>query len=75
VGNLHRAYSAALPRVRRRINQAIFKRILVSSDGDIIRELRSPFDLLLRASGTADRTASCARQPKTNREPPRRPAV
>lgn len=27
---------------------------LVSSDGDIIGELRPPFDLLLRASGTAD---------------------
>jgi site-specific DNA recombinase len=54
VGNLHRAYSAAGPRVRRQINQAIFNRILVSSDGDIVGELRPPFDLLLRASGTAD---------------------
>src|SRR5262249_2064101 len=54
VGDLHRAYSAAGPRVRRQINQAMFKRILVSSDGDIIGELRPPFDLLLRASGKAD---------------------
>ena len=46
VTNLHAAYSEADQRLRRRINQAIFERLLISDDGDVIRgaaaTLRSP---------------------------------
>ena len=52
VGNLHTAYVEANHRIRRQINQAIFARLLISSDGDVIAELRPPFNLLLQASGT-----------------------
>jgi site-specific DNA recombinase len=54
VGNIHAAYLQANPRIRRQINQALFERFLISDEGDIIGELRAPFDLLLQASGTAD---------------------
>jgi site-specific DNA recombinase len=53
VTDLHGAYLAAEPRIRRRINQAIFERLLISDSGEIIGELRAPFELLLEATGTA----------------------
>ena len=55
VGNLHAAYIEADHRTRRQINQALFERFLVSDDGTVTGRLRGPFDLLLQASGTADR--------------------
>lgn len=54
VTDLHSAYTAACPRVRRQINQAIFERFLISDEGDVVGELRALFDLLLQASGIAE---------------------
>ncbi len=70
VSNLHTAYVEAGHRTRRQINQAIFERFLVSDDGDIIGELRPPFNLLLQASGTADQNGVVRREAK---EKPRGP--
>ncbi len=74
VGNLHTAYAEANQRVRRQINQAIFERLLISSDGEIIAELRPPFNLLLQASGTADQDGIIrleAKQKPRGRQRPR----
>lgn len=67
VGNLHTAYVEANHRVRRQINQALFERLLISSDGDITAELRPPFNLLLQASGTADQNGAI--RPQANNKP------
>ena len=72
-GNLHTAYNEANHRIRRQINQAIFKRLLISSDGDIIAELRPPFNLLLQASGTADQNGVIRPQAKEKPRGPRGP--
>jgi site-specific DNA recombinase len=53
VTDLHAAYVAATDSVKRRINQAIFERFLITDDGEVVGELRPPFDLLLQASGIA----------------------
>ena len=74
MGNLHTAYVEASQRIRRQINQAIFERILISSDGDIVAELRPPFNLLLQASGTADQDGVIrleAKQKPRGRQGPR----
>ena len=62
--------SQGSPRLPRRINQAIFERFLISDEGDVIAELRPPFDLLLQASGTAQNGIIRARDGK---EEPRGP--
>lgn len=62
VTDLHAAYVEATPKVRRQINQAIFERILISDDGDVIGELQPPFELLFHASGIADRGAIVSRE-------------
>jgi len=54
VGNLHKAYEEADARLRRQMNQALFVRILVSDEGEVARQLRPPFELLLEATGTTD---------------------
>ena len=69
VTNLHAAYSDANPRLRRRINQAIFERFLISDEGDVIVELRPPFDLLLQASGTTQNGIIRARGDKETTRP------
>jgi site-specific DNA recombinase len=71
VTDLHGAYLTANHRLRRQINQAIFERILISDDGDVVGELRPPFELLFRASGIADRGAIVSR--KATLERPRGP--
>ena len=43
----HHAYEAAGPTVRRQLNQAIFKRIFIDDDHNIISELTEPFQTLL----------------------------
>ena len=63
VASLHTAYRQADAGVRRRINQAIFERFLISDDGEIVGELRAPFDLLLEASGTAEQGVVLAGDP------------
>lgn len=40
------------------INQALFERFLITDNGEIVGELRPPFQLLLQASGTADRNGA-----------------
>ena len=54
VTNLHGAYLAAPPRIRRLINQSLFEKFLITDEGEVTGELRAPFDLLLRAAGTAE---------------------
>ena len=53
VGDLRGAYLRANGLVRRRMNQALVERYLLTDDGDIAATLRKPFDLLLQASGVA----------------------
>ena len=43
VANLHTAYVEANQRTRRMINQAIFERFLITDNGEIVGELRPPF--------------------------------
>ena len=45
--NCHNAYLAASRQIRRRLNQAVFERILVSVDGSTEAELNGPFRALL----------------------------
>ena len=54
VTNIHAAYLAATPKLRRLINQALFEKFLVSDDGEVTGELGAPFGLLLHAAGTSD---------------------
>ncbi len=54
VGDLDRAYREATSKLRRQMNQALFTRIFVSDDGEVVAELRPPFELLFRATGTSN---------------------
>ena len=53
VANLDRAYEEADAKVRRQMNQALFTRILVTDAGDVIGELREPFQLLFQVIGSS----------------------
>ena len=46
-GNWHEAYMRATDTERRLLNQAIFEKLYVCSDGDIAHEFAEPFDVLL----------------------------
>jgi site-specific DNA recombinase len=70
VTNLHAAYVVATSSVRRMINQAIFERFLITDEGEVIGELRPPFDLLLQASGVAKNGLVLRRE---DRQKPRAP--
>lgn len=72
VTNLHAAYVAASSAVRRRINQAIFERFLITDDGDVVGELKPPFDLLLQASGIADKGVVVRRKAREKQRAPAR---
>jgi DNA invertase Pin-like site-specific DNA recombinase len=72
VTNLHDAYVAASSTVRRRINQAIFERFLITDDGDVVGELKPPFDLLLQASGIADKGVAVRRKAREKQRAPAR---
>ena len=72
VTNLPEAYVAASAGVRRRINQAIFERFLITDDGEVVGELRPPFDLLLQASGIADKGVVVRRKAREKQRAPAR---
>jgi hypothetical protein len=72
VTNLHEAYIAASVGVRRRINQDIFERFLITDDGEVVGELRPPFDLLLQASGIADKGVVVRRKARGKQRAPAR---
>lgn len=51
VADLPRAYEEAPSKVKRRMNQALFKRIWVTDDGEVEAELNDPFRRLFEAAG------------------------
>ena len=73
VTDLHKAYAEANQRTRRMINQALFECFLICDDGEIIGELRPPFNLLLQASGTADHNGAIRSGAKDKPRSPRGP--
>jgi site-specific DNA recombinase len=73
VADLHKAYAESNQRTRRMINQALFERFLICDDGEIIGELRPPFNLLFQASGTADHNGVIRSGTKDKPRDPRGP--
>jgi site-specific DNA recombinase len=51
VDDPHKAYVEAGPGTRRLMNQALFQRLLINADEDVIGTFNGPFDLLMEAAG------------------------
>ncbi len=47
VTDIQATYTAATDSVRRKLNQAIFDRVMIEEDGELTSDLARPFDILL----------------------------
>lgn len=67
-----RAYRTAGPELRRRLNQAVFTRLVVTEDGVVDSQLEQPFVLLLQPDLLVDKALTPSRSGRARRSHQRR---